>query len=182
MSTTKTTNIRALTEGAIMIALAIVLSFLKVSFLSYGGSVDAAMIPLVFYAVRRGVGPGIIAGLVFGVLEFIVTSGFALNWVSLILDYAVAFAAIGLAGIFKGKKWGGVFGSLVGGTGRFIVHFISGITVYAMYAPAGQNPMVYSFLYNISYMLPNIIIAIVVFLLLEKPMGKYLIGKDLENA
>ncbi|MEZ4357867.1 MAG: energy-coupled thiamine transporter ThiT [Eubacteriales bacterium] len=183
MSTTKTTkptNIRLITEGAIMIALALILSYIQIGFLQYGGSIDFVMIPLIFYAIRWGLLPGVIAGVAFGTLNFIFANGFALNWVSLLLDYSVAYGAVGLAGLFRGKKWGGIYGSLVGGTARFIVHYISGITVYAMYAPEGQSPMLYSFLYNISYMLPNIIIAVVVFLLLEKPMGKYLTGKDLK--
>ena len=81
---------------------------------------------------------------------------------------AVAYAFVGLAGLFR-RKYGLLpVAALVGCFARFIIHFISGMTVYAQYMPeefmgyTGMTPFFYSLLYNGTYMLPNTAIAIVV--------------------
>ena len=89
------TNVRCLTEGGICVALSLVLSYLKIpvmaGFGGFGGSIDFVMIPLIIFAVRWGLSWGIGAGLVFGTLKYILASGFAISWVSIIFDYAVAY-------------------------------------------------------------------------------------------
>ena len=72
-------TLRALTEGAIFVAAAQVLSMLKLWEMPWGGSVTLAMIPLFVYAVRWGLGPGLLAGFVFGVLQFTFDGGFAIG-------------------------------------------------------------------------------------------------------
>ena len=103
-------------------------------------------------------------------------------------DYLAAFTALGLAGLCRGKK-GGVFtGSIVGGLARFLVHYVVGATVWAEYMPEEffgmtmHTPWFYSLLYNMAYMLPNIVICLVVFAILIKPLGKYLRGEDLKKT
>ncbi|MBR1567100.1 MAG: energy-coupled thiamine transporter ThiT [Oscillospiraceae bacterium] len=181
-------TLRALTEGAVMVAVAQVLSMLKLWEMPWGGSVTLAMIPILLYAVRWGLGPGLLAGFVFGVLQFTFDGGFAIGWQSIIGDYLLAFTVLGLAGLAHGKK-GGVFsGTLIGGLARFLVHYVVGATVWAAYMPEKffgmtmHTPWFYSLLYNLAYMLPNIIICLVVFAILYKPMGKYLRGEDLKKA
>ena len=63
-------QIRALTEGALLVAAAQILSLLKLWEMPWGGSVVLAMVPVILYAVRWGLGPGLLAGFVFGVLQF----------------------------------------------------------------------------------------------------------------
>jgi thiamine transporter len=179
-------TLRALTEGAVMVAAAQVLSMLKLWEMPWGGSVTLAMIPILLYAVRWGLVPGLLSGFVFGVLQFAFDGGFAIGWQSIIGDYLVAFAVLGLAGLAHGKKNGIFTGTLIGGFARFLVHYVVGATVWAEYMPdqffgmTMHSPWFYSCLYNLAYMLPNIVICLVVFALINKPLGKYLRGEDLK--
>lgn len=163
MSNTSThSSTRRLTEGGICIALALVLSYLKIpiglSFGGFGGSITLVMVPLILFA-----------------------EGFAVSWVSIIFDYSVAYGAVGLAGLFRVKDndYSKLpLAAFVGCLGRFVIHFISGVTVYAQYMPEEfmgmtmTSPVFYSVLYNGTYMLPNTILAIVICALLMKPAAK----------
>jgi len=178
-------------EGAVVAAAALALSYLKIpiglAFGGFGGSIDLVMIPLIFFAVRRGLSWGLAAGLVFGTLKFFLAGGVAVNWQSMLLDYSLAYMFVGFAGVMKGRKWGLVTGGLIGCAARFFIHFLSGITIYAQYMPEEFmnltmiNPFIYSILYNGTYMLPSTIIAIVAGALLTVPMAKYIQGHDLEK-
>ena len=172
----KTKNsIRIIVEGGICIALAIALSYLKVpiglEFGGFGGSIDLVMIPLIIFAMRSNVGWGMGAGLIFGTLKFFL-GGNALNWVSIIFDYSVAYAMVGLAGLFHKNFKLMPLAAIVGCLGRFAIHFISGVTVYAEYLPeefmgiGKPSVWLYSLLYNGTYMLPNTILAVVICVLL----------------
>lgn len=181
----KNLKLRALCEGAVLVAVAQILSFIKIWEMPWGGSVVLAMVPLVLYAVRWGFGSGLLAGFVFGILQFIFDGGFAIGWQSIIGDYLLAFTAIGFAGLCRGKK-GGIFtGTLLGCLVRFFVHYVVGATVWAAYMPdeffglTMHSPWFYSLLYNLAFMLPNTLITLLVFLLLYKSMRKYLTGEDL---
>lgn len=176
---------RMLCEGAIMVALALVLNQLKIFRLPNGGSITLEMLLIFFYAVRWGVGPGLLAGFAFGLLQMFIDGAVAWGWQSLLLDYLVAFTPLGLAGLFKGKDWGIFAGTVLGSVVRFIVHFISGITIYAIVAPTElfnmtfTSPWMYSLAYNGSYMAIDMALCLVVFGLLYKPLKKYFLGTDI---
>ena len=176
---------RMLCEGAIMVALALVLNQLKIFRLPNGGSITLEMLPIFFFAVRWGVGPGLLAGFAFGLLQMFIDGAVAWGWQSLLLDYLVAFTPLGLAGLFKGKDWGIFAGTVLGSVVRFIVHFISGITIYAIVAPTElfnmtfTSPWMYSLAYNGSYMAIDMALCLVVFGLLYKPLKKYFLGADI---
>ena len=186
MSNTSThSSTRRLAEGGICIALALVLSYLKIpiglSFGGFGGSITLVMVPLILFAVRYGAPWGILAGVAFGTLKYFFAEGFAVSWVSIIFDYSVAYGAVGLAGLFrvKGNDYSKLpLAAFVGCLGRFVIHFISGVTVYAQYMPEEfmgmtmTSPVFYSVLYNGTYMLPNTILAIIICALLMKPAAK----------
>ena len=173
---------RMLCEGAVCIALSIALSYLKlpvgVSFGGFGGSVDLVMLPLILFAVRHGAAWGVLAGLAFGTLKYFFAEGFAISWVSMLLDYSVAYACVGLAGLLRGRYRAMPLAALLGCLGRFAVHFLSGVTVYAQYMPdefmgsVMTSPAVYSLLYNGTYMLPNTVLAVILCAMLVKPMQK----------
>jgi len=167
-----------LVQGALCIALALVLGsdFAKIRIGAQGGSLNFAMVPLLIFAIYRGgLGWGVGVGLVYGTLKLIVGGNSAVNWQSVLLDYLLAYGAVGLSGIFHGKLGkngktdvrGYLFGTLVGCVARFIIHFISGVTIYAMYAETtyiGVNtpgPFIYSLVYNGFYMVFNTVAAVV---------------------
>ena len=197
MSTQKTnanTNrlrVHALCEGAVLLALAIVLNYLsKVIFANMpnGGSVTLAMFPILFYAHRWGLGRGLLMGFGYGLLDMLLDGGYAWGWQSILLDYLVAYTALGLGGLFKGKTWGIFPGIALGCLGRFLVHHISGITLYRILVPTEvtgfgvfSNPHVYSLVYNSVYMIPNTLIALVIAGILFMPMKKYFAGNDLKR-
>ena len=141
---------------------------------------------LLVLAVRHGGLWGIGAGLAFGTLKFFGAGGMAVNWQSMLLDYSLAYMAVGVAGFF-GKKLG-VKGlavtALIGCLARFGIHYLSGVTIYAQYMPSEffgmsmTTPVFYSLLYNGSYMLPNTVIALLVMSLLGKPLEKILFPKE----
>ena len=93
MLTKRHLHIRALTEGAMLVAAAQVLSFIKLYEFPQGGSVTAAMFPVLLYALRWGLGRGLLAGFVFGGLQLIFDGAYAWGWQSMVLDYLLAFAA-----------------------------------------------------------------------------------------
>ena len=182
-------HIRALCEGAILLAMALVLNYLsKVVFANMpnGGSVSLAMFPILFYAHRWGVGRGLLIGFAYGTLDMLLDGGYAWGWQSILLDYLLAYTALGLGGIFRGKRWGIFPGIALGCAGRFAVHYFSGVTIYKILAPTEvegfgvfANPHLYSLVYNGAYMLPNLIIALVIAAVLFVPMKKYFSGNDL---
>jgi thiamine transporter len=190
MKNSSRNRLRCLAECAVFVALALVLSYIKIplgfTFGGFGGSIDLVMVPLILVAFRWGLGWGLGAGLVFGTLKFFFAGGSAINWESMLLDYSVAYMFVGFAGLLYRKKGLLWLAALIGCLCRFAVHFLSGITIYAeyMYDIFGlpmSNVWVYSALYNASYMLPNTILAVVVCLLLQKPLKKYLLGQDLQR-
>ena len=176
----------ALCECAIFTAMALALSYLKIpiglEFGGFGGSIDLVMIPLILCAIRWGCGWGLGTGLVFGTLKLFLAGGTAINWQSMLLDYSIAYMCVGLAGLLRGKSKTAWLAALIGCFGRFVIHFISGITIYAEYMTDifglhMTNTWVYSTLYNGSYMLPNTILAVAVIALLSVPLGKYMRGE-----
>lgn len=176
----KKTTTRMLAEGGVSIGLAIALSYLKIPVASLGGSIDFVMVPLIVFAYRWGLWQGLLAGLAFGTLKFFIAGGAAVNWQSMLLDYSVAYAFVGFAGLLRKKKGLLPVSALIGCAARYLVHFVSGITIYRMYAEnevdvlgsmvATPNAILYSVVYNAVYMLPNTIIAIAVCALLLKPV------------
>ena len=181
-------RIRALCEGALMIALAQILSFIKpFGNLPNGGSITFAMFPVCFYAVRWGLCKGLLAGFVFGLLQLIFDGAYAWGWQSMILDYLLAFTPLGLAGLFRGKAWGIFPGVALGCAGRFLVHFISGVTIYRIYMPTEvpgigtfDDATIYSLVYNGTYMLPCALLAMAVAGVLYVPLKKLFAGSDIQ--
>ncbi len=151
---TTTTKVLAETAGAV--ALAGALNLIKVFTLPQGGSITlASMVPVLLLSLRRGWKAGIPAGVVLG-LVVLVEEPFVVHPAQLLLDYPVAFGALGLAGFFRTKP---LIGVAVGITSRFISHLVSGVIFFASFAPAGQDAYTYSAIYNGSYLLPELVIS-----------------------
>ena len=161
---------KILAEIIIFVAMAGALSLISHSFfgLPQGGSINLGMVPIFWLALRRGPKIGIFAGAVLGVVDLAIEP-FVVNPTQFILDYPLAFACLGLAGFFrKPEVVGPIVGVVVGGTGRFLSHFVSGVIYFPQYARAGMSPVVYSALYNATYMVPSIIICAIAIFLLQR--------------
>ena len=160
---------KILTEIISMVALAGVLEFVS-GFLPFtmpeGGRITlAAMIPIFFVAVRRGPRIGILAGIAFG-LVVLIEEPYVYHPIQFLLDYPLAFGALGLAGFFRKQP---LIGVAVGIAGRFLCHFTSGLVFFASYAPAGMNPALYSAIYNAWYLGPELVISeIVMYVLMRR--------------
>lgn len=184
----KNLTLRALVEGAIFVALAQILGYLKLFELPQGGSIVVAMLPIFIYCARWGFGPGMLASFVFSVLQLLLDGAYAWGWQSMLGDYIFAFTVLGLAGLFHKQKGGLFTGIVVGSLARFLVHYLVGVWVWGEYMPEEffgmtmTTPWFYSFLYNGSYMLIDMILCLVIAALLYKPLGKYLRGEDLQKA
>lgn len=174
--------IRRLTEGAICIALAEILSFLPLYKFPWGGSIDLAMFPIILYCVRWGFGSGMIVSAAHAVLQTLFEGGIAIGWESILGDFLIAYAVLGTAGLFKGKFYRA---TAVACTLRFLVHYVVGATIWAEYMPETffkmtmTSPWIYSALYNGAYMLPDMVMVMVLgFVLLRTPVGAYMRGKN----
>jgi len=156
---------RMIAEAGVAIAIAQVLSFITLFHMPQGGSIKAAsLVPLMIFAYRWGGTRGIWAGVVYGVLHFLLGFKSSIHYLSIILDYLVAYGAIGVCGYFKDNITGLVSGSIVAIALRWFASVTSGAVVFASYAPQGQNPWIYSMIYNASYMIPDGILNIIVLL------------------
>ena len=156
---------RMIAEAGVAIAIAPVLSFITLFHMPQGGSIKAAsLVPLMIFAYRWGGTRGIWAGVVYGVLHFLLGFKSSIHYLSIILDYLLAYGAIGVCGYFKDNITGLVSGSIVAIALRWFASVTSGAVVFASYAPQGQNPWIYSMIYNASYMVPDGILNIIVLL------------------
>lgn len=159
--------------ASMCIAMSFALSYLRIVQMPQGGSITiASLVPLMIYSYMFGIRKGVIAGFIYGLMQAF-QDPYILHPAQFLLDYPVAFSCIGLAGIFAKTKalekvapvqFG--LGAIVAGLGRFVMHFLSGMFAFGMWAPEGQPVWLYSLIYQSGYVLPDIAIAIVVGVLL----------------
>ena len=162
---------REMAYAAISLALAFALSYVKFFAMPQGGSVTlASMLPIMLFSYMFGIKKGIIVGAIYGVLQAIQEPEI-IHPAQFFLDYPIAFAMLGLAGIFKElniiKKPVAAFtaGAVLAGVMRYFSHVFSGIFAFASYAQAGYSPVAWGFLYN-TFTFADVAIVIVVALLL----------------
>ena len=159
---------KVLAEGTIFVALSVVLKDIlpPIYHLPQGGSVSAAgMVPLLWFSLRRGLRSGLEASTVYGLIHMALPGSYIVDPVQALLDYPIAFAALGLAGIFRKYP---LLGVGVGIFGRFLAHFASGVWFFSAYAPAETHPMVYSTIYNGGYLIIELVISVIIIYLLVK--------------
>lgn len=167
---------KILVEGAVMVALATVLSFIRVFKLPWGGSITLlSMLPIVLFSIRRGVGAGLIVSFVYSLTQF--TQGIMdglFGWgltpgmliACILLDYIGAFTVLGIAGLFRKKGFPGWIGGIsLAVFLRFALHFASGVVIWQSFGSLWEsfyteNTYLYSFLYNGCYMLPELIFTL----------------------
>ena len=175
----KKSKVYALCEGAIMVALATALSYVKLMELPQGGSVCIGMLPLFIYFYRWDWKHSFLAAFAYGLLQLIFDGAYAWGPTSMLLDYVLAFGVLGVACLFRKQKGGVFVGTVVGCVCRFVVHFISGVTIYRIYEPTEvfnttfTNPYLYSAVYNGSYVFIDMVLCLVITALLYRPLSRY---------
>ena len=171
MSKNKT---KQLVFSAMAIALATVISVvIKLPSLPNGGSTTLfSMLIVCLIGYWYGPVTGLIGAFAYGVLQFI-TGPYVVHPAQVLLDYPLAFAALGLSGFFSNKKYGLITGFLAGAFGRFFFHMVSGLIFYTTYVDSFSGNVVAiwgSTVYNLSYILPEVILTLV--LLAVPPVRK----------
>lgn len=155
-------NVRKLVFSAVCIALAAVTSMIKVFHFPTGGSITLCSM---LFGAMPGIlfGPvwGICAGIAHGLLQFFLEPYF-LTPVQMLLDYPLAYGALGLAGLMCGKKHGIQIGYLIGVLGRWFFSFLSGVVFFAEYAWPGWNPVAYSAAYQSIYLGSEAILTLII--------------------
>lgn len=166
-------RVRIIVEIALAVALAAVLNYfgVRLPWNIAGGRIALDMLPIFVIALRRGVGPGLITGALWGFADLLFDP-YIVHPAQLIFDYPLAFALCGLAGLGRkqvaaaltagasGRAAGfSAIWAVVGGVGRFLSHVTSGVIFFADAAPAGQPVLLYSVVYNMSYMGPSIAVC-----------------------
>lgn len=158
-------TIKQLAFCAVSIALGTVLSNIKVFSFPTGGSITLlSMLVICLPGYWFGVGAGVLTGVAYGVLQMLVDP-YILYPMQLVIDYLLAFGALGLAGMFSKRRNGLVFGYLTGVSGRFVFAVLSGWIFFGMYAWEGWNPLLYSVVYNAIYIFAEATVTIVILLL-----------------
>ncbi len=159
---------KSISYAAICIALSFALSYLKLWEMPQGGSITfASLLPLMIYSYMFGTKKGVFAGLIYGVLQA-VQDPWIIHPAQFLLDYPVAFAGIGVAGMFsnvkKLKKLPQVqfaLGAVAASTLRFVSHVLSGVFAFSAYAAdAGMNVWAYSLAYN-SFVFVDVALVII---------------------
>ncbi len=169
---TRKESVYRLTESAILLAFAAVLSVVKIIDMPYGGSVTAfSMLPLLVIAYRHGTRWGTFTAFTYGIIQLLLgldnfsyaTSPLAAVMI-LLFDYLLAFVVLGLGGIFRRFKisQGAALSLAAVTTGvlRYLCHVVSGCTVWAGLSVPTHEAMMYSFSYNACYMIPEIVILV----------------------
>ena len=188
---------RRLTESAIFIAIATVLSMIKIDLPFGGGITIVSMLPLIIISHRWGWKWGTLTAFVYSLIQLMLgldnvgyatTAAMAIGVV--MLDYVVAYTVIGLSGIFDnvfGKTRTSVaVGIAVTFCMRFVCHLITGAWIWGAWMPETfmnmtmTSPWMYSFLYNGWYMLAELVATEIVAMIIYAPLGKYFRGEDLK--
>lgn len=152
---------KQLVYSAVAIALAIVCSMIKFSSLPMGGSITLfSMLFIVLIGYWYGPSVGIMTAVAYGLLQFVLEPIFY-TLPQMLIDYPLAFGALGLAGFFHKKKFGLQIGYIVGVIGRYVFAVISGYVFFGAYAPEGTPAIVYSLTYNATYIVPEAIVTLI---------------------
>lgn len=155
-------SVKQLAFCAMSIALGTVLSYIKLYDFPWGGSITLlSMLIICLPGYWFGLGAGLLTGVAYGVLQLLVDP-YVLYPMQLVVDYLLAFGALGLSGIFANKKFGLLKGYLAAILGRYVFAVISGWIFFGAYAWEGWNPVVYSLVYNGIYIFAEAAITLII--------------------
>lgn len=164
-------NTHKLTEGALMVALATILSFISIFHMPQGGNITAfSMLPIILMSYRNGAKWGMFTGFVYALVQLLLGLQNVMYCPTLLsqigcilLDYIIPFTLLGSACLFgrgfKNKAVGVGVSTAIVCLIRYACSFLSGILLWGGYAPAGTPVWIYSLVYNGSYMLPETVLT-----------------------
>lgn len=177
-------QLQPLIESAIMAALALIIDLLPSIQLGPWISMSFAMVPVFIVSFRWGFRYGVVSGLLWGLLQVVTGDVTFLHWFQFLVEYFVAFACVGFAGLFmnviqrkfrEGQKLAGlgfaILAMFIGSVARYLWHYIAGIVFWGSYAPEGQPAWVYSLIVNGSAWLGSFLFCsfVMAFLLSASP-------------
>ena len=189
-------TVRMLVESALFIAIATVLSMLKIDLPFGGGVTIVSMLPLVLVSHRWGWKWGVMTAFAYSLIQLLLgldNVGYATTFATALgvvfLDYVIAYTVIGFSGALE-KPFGKTLKAVLIGiavvfVGRFLCHFITGVWIWGGWMPESfmnmsmTSPWLYSFLYNGWYMLAELVITEIVANIIYVPLKKYIHGADL---
>jgi len=139
------------------------------------------MLPICAFAFCYGLVPGTVVGAAYGALQFI-QEPFFVHPVQILVDYPLAFAALALAAFARRipAKYGAMAaGVVLGAIGRLIMATLSGVVFFSQYAPEGTPVLVYSFIYNFTYLSFDTLVCAAICLIpgVEKTLGRVMVGR-----
>ena len=152
---------KVITRTAVLIALGFLFSQIKIFHMPFGGSITLfSMLVICLPGYWFGYKIGVISGIILGLLKFIFDPVF-LHPAQFFLDNILAYACFGLSGIFKSQKNSLIKGYIFTVLLRFICAFISGVIFFGSYAPSNSSVIIYSLIYNISYIGTEMIVTLI---------------------
>lgn len=158
----KKTDIRAVTISALMVALATVLGMIKLFTMPQGGAVTLfSILPIVVCGYLLGTRRGVMAGFCLGLIQLIF-GPYVIHPVQLLLDYPIAFGAMGISGLVRNSSNGLTKGYLLGIFARYICAVLSGVIFFGEYAPEGFNAWTWSLWYNLTYLAAEGLMTIII--------------------
>ena len=156
-------------SSGLMLAMAVILTAFPFYRMPNGGSVTlGGMLPLFFISFAYGPEVRMLAGFAYSLMN-LVMAPYILHPVQVLFDYPLPFMALGLAGCFPRHHMAGITAAVAV---RLFFHFLSGVVFFGSYAPAGTSIYLYSFVTNLTYLLPNLVICLVFYRLL--PVERFL--------
>lgn len=178
---------RKMVEMSILVALAVVLDYLSNLFMGWfwpnGGSISISLVPIAILAFRQGAVAGFIGGFLMGTIQLML-GAYILHPIQVLFDYPLPYAVLGLAGVFRtlvlkseGMKrmiyiW---LATGIASIARLVCHVISGAVFFA---PAtGENPWIFSLLYNAPYVITSYVVSAFVLSLLYQKHTSWLTVK-----
>lgn len=179
-------NLRVTAECAILLAMSIVFSFIKIWQMPMGGEITfVSMLPVMLAGLRNGPKAGFLTTFVYSLFQlasaFVSGNVFiycttALTFILCVLfDYLVPYTGLGIACLFKNikinsarfKNIGLYCGIMCGIVLRFICHYVTGVVIWGQWA-GDEGPYIYSLIYNGTYLLPELILTLLVCVILFK--------------
>lgn len=181
---------RMMVEGTIIAALAIVLSFIPTN-IGSSFTISLGQIPLVVYALRRGLKPALLAGFVWGLLHFPLGQVYFLSVPQVLIEYLFAYLFAGFAGLYADKLHQSVVGgqtkktirilvgaSLVSAFARFFWHFVAGWIFWGDYVLWGMSPAIFSLVMNGASGLATGIVTSIAVVILYKMVPNLFLVED----